>query len=84
MFATCKNGAQYKCQKIIVTIPLAILKSNMITFKPALPDDLRQSINVIGIGKMDKLIIEFEKSFWDMSVDWFNFINENPGDWARL
>ena len=56
----------------------------MITFKPALPDDLRQSINVIGIGKMDKLIIEFEKSFWDMSVDWFNFINENPGDWARL
>ena len=32
---------------------------------------------------MDKLIIEFEKSFWDMSVDWFNFIAEKPGDWAQ-
>ncbi len=65
-----------------MTVPLAILKSETIVFKPALPDELKHSMNALGIAKMDKLIIEFKSSFWDMSVDWFNFISDKPGDWA--
>ena len=32
---------------------------------------------------LDKLILEFDQVFWDKDYDWFNFVAENPGEWAQ-
>jgi hypothetical protein len=39
-------------------------------------------MHAIGVAQMDKLILEFERVFWDEEVDWFNHVSEIPGDWA--
>lgn len=63
-------------------MPLAILKNEEIQFNPPLSDDKKGALNRLGIAKMDKLILEFEEAFWDSDTDWFNYVDETPGDWA--
>lgn len=79
---TTKDGIIYEANKVIVTVPLAVLKAEDIKFFPSLSDEKMKSINALGISKMDKLIIEFEHAFWDHDIDWFNYVAETPGDWA--
>lgn len=61
---TDKSGKQYTANKVIVTVPLSILKSNGIIFTPSLP-----STNIIATTRfqMDsciRLVIDFKKNFW--------------------
>jgi len=77
------DGLVYTANKVIVTLPHAILKNNDVIFNPKLPEPLIKSINALGVAKMDKLIIWFEEAFWPKEVDWFNCVNECPGDWAQ-
>ncbi|CDW71158.1 amine oxidase [Stylonychia lemnae] len=44
------NGQIYEANKVIVTVPLAILKSKMINFTPPLPQSKQDSIEKMGAG----------------------------------
>jgi lysine-specific histone demethylase 1 len=60
-----------------VTVPLAILKTNdIITFTPALPNEKLQSIKNLGLGRLDKLFLEFDEVFWDPEIDFFSNISD--------
>jgi monoamine oxidase len=50
---------------VIVTVPLGVLKSDMIEFDPILPAVKRNAIDRLGIGGLVKVVLEFSKSFWD-------------------
>jgi monoamine oxidase len=54
------DGSSYTAKKVIVTVPLAILKEDSITFTPSLPLSNRLAITLLGAGVMDKLILEFD------------------------
>lgn len=59
-----------ECNHVIVTVSLGYLKKNHETlFKPPLPPTKIKLIDSIGFGTVNKIILQFEKPFW----------NNNPG-----
>ncbi|CDW74745.1 amine oxidase [Stylonychia lemnae] len=80
---TTQSGDTYECDKVIVTVPLGVLKNNVITFTPPLPSDKQSSINGLGAGLMDKLALEFSSVFWDEDMDWLNYISDGDLKWTQ-
>jgi monoamine oxidase len=75
----------YEADFAIVTVPLSLLKQNVIEFSPKLPDTKVQAINRLGMGMFNKIVMEFHNVFWntdkpymaavDGSKDFFGIIN---------
>lgn len=59
------NKGEYIGDRVIVTVPLGVLKAGDITFNPALPSDKLQSISALGSGVLNKVWLEFPSVFWD-------------------
>jgi monoamine oxidase len=80
-----KSGKVYEGDKVIVTVPLALLQSGAITFNPVLSSSKTSAINRIGVGLMDKLWLEFDEAFWkdDEETDWICFVSDKPGVWVE-
>lgn len=70
------SSGSYMAKKVIVTVPLAILQQNVIEFIPALPAQKTEAINRLGCGLLDKLILCFDRVFWDKEIDWFNYCSD--------
>ncbi len=54
--------------RVVVTVPLGVLKANRIAFDPALPDEKLAAIDRIGMGLLNGIALRFEKSFWPEHV----------------
>ncbi|KAI5298423.1 hypothetical protein KEM55_003414, partial [Ascosphaera atra] len=65
----CEDGTVIRADKILVTAPLGVLKNGSIKFNPPLPDWKTDAIQSLGYGNMNKVILVFEKSFWDVKRD---------------
>ena len=46
--------------KVIVTVPLAILNEKVINFSPSLSDEKIKALGRLGQGLMDKLVLVFD------------------------
>ncbi|CAN6463685.1 unnamed protein product [Victoria cruziana] len=66
-----ENGNEFVGDAVLVTIPLGCLKANVIKFSPSLPEWKQSSIQRLGFGVLNKVILEFPAVFWDDSVDYF-------------
>ncbi|WP_137144477.1 FAD-dependent oxidoreductase [Mycolicibacterium sp. CR10] len=55
--------------RVIVTVPLGVLKADVIAFDPPLPSAKRQAIERLGFGLLDKVVLTFDKSFWPNDRD---------------
>ena len=53
-----------ECGQVVVTLPLGVLKQEKIKFNPKLPDEKVASIERIGMGVMNKVVLEFKDWFW--------------------
>lgn len=66
------SGALVEGDAVLVTVPLGILKRDLITFSPPLPAPKRAAIRRLGFGKeegapgavMNKVILRFDRGFW--------------------
>lgn len=54
-------------EKVIVTVPLGVLKKKMIRFTPSLPKH-EQAFEQMGFGSVVKFLIEFEATFWKDNI----------------
>ncbi|WP_044206339.1 NAD(P)/FAD-dependent oxidoreductase [Flammeovirga sp. OC4] len=59
------KGETLPFDKVIVSVPLGVLKEQKINFTPSLPAEKQKAIEDIGFGKGRKLFIEFSETFWD-------------------
>ena len=69
---TDSNGKEYTATKVIVTVPLSILKDNGISFSPGLG---ATKTSALGKFKMDaaiRIVLDFKSNFWglDSSYIW--------------
>ena len=62
------HGSEYSADRVLVTIPLAILKNNSIEFLPSLPSEKIQAIQSIEMGNGIKIILKFTSPFWEQST----------------
>ncbi|MBL4654842.1 MAG: FAD-dependent oxidoreductase [Bacteroidia bacterium] len=51
--------------KVILTVPLSVLKKGMISFNPKLPTANQDAIDNIKMGQGMKIILKFSERFWD-------------------
>jgi len=59
------DGTKYTAKRILCTVPLGILKKQSIHFVPELSLGKQQLIKNLRVGFQNKVILEFEKVFWE-------------------
>ena len=74
------NKNEFKCDYVIVTVSIGVLKSGMINFIPSLPSQKINSMKNIKMGVLNKLVLEFPKVFWE-DVDVINYVSDIKGVW---
>lgn len=70
-----------KADAVVVTVSLGVLKDKSIHFIPKLPTNKEGAIDRLGFGLLNKVVMFFEKSFWD-DYDYFGLI-QNLEDYPR-
>jgi polyamine oxidase len=70
---TCQN-AQGKEERlvadaVVVTVPLGVLRRQLISFSPALPSDISEGISRFSYGALGKVFFEFAEVFWTKDHD---------------
>lgn len=64
-----------KADAVLVTIPLGVLKECATTlFQPKLPDWKLEAIQRLGFGNLNKIVLCFEKIFWDPHINLFGSV----------
>lgn len=58
------SQGEFTAKKIIVTLPLGVLKSGDVAFAPDLPPEKREAIRRLGMGCFNKVYVTFEKVWW--------------------
>ncbi len=69
--------------RVIVTLPLGVLKSDAVKFTPALPDNKIAAIKKLGMGLLNKVYLRFPFPFWAKEPELLGYIGENKGEWAE-
>ncbi|XWS25862.1 hypothetical protein CRYUN_Cryun27aG0103800 [Craigia yunnanensis] len=70
------NGSEFSGDAVLITVPLGCLKAGAIKFSPPLPQWKHSSIQRLGFGVLNKVVLEFPKVFWDDTVDYFGVTAE--------
>lgn len=68
---TDSDGNTSEFDKVIVTVPLGVLKAQLINFSPNLPPQHIQAINAIGFDKGIRVALKFTDRFWPAQVSEF-------------
>lgn len=71
---TCEDGQSIEADKVVFAAPLGVLKEQSIQFDPPLPQWKRDAIRRLGFGLLNKVILVFEKPFWDVNRDMFGLL----------
>ena len=62
---TLKDGSQVEAGKLIITVPISILKSGGILFNPALPSETTSALSRMGMDPTMRVVLDFKKNFWN-------------------
>ncbi len=65
---TDSNNNTYTANKVIITVPISILKSTDIQFVPALPEEKTTAFSKIGMGAGMKVFLKFTTKFFDQNI----------------
>lgn len=65
---TDSNNNMYTANKVIITVPISILKSTDIQFVPALPEEKTTAFSKIGMGAGMKVFLKFTTKFFDQNI----------------
>ncbi len=65
---TDKSGTQTEFEKVVVTVPLAVLKAGGISFSPSLPGTNTGAFSQIGMDACVRVVLDFKKNFWGDST----------------
>ena len=73
---TCDDGDVIEADHVVLTAPLGVLKSRSISFEPLLPEWKLNSIDRLGFGILNKVILAYDKPFWDVDQDMIGLLRD--------
>ncbi|EWC45180.1 hypothetical protein DRE_06068 [Drechslerella stenobrocha 248] len=79
-----RDGSKFSADKVIVTLPLGVLKKQGVKFDPPLSGAKRSAIDKLGFGLLNKVIMIYEEPFWDTTKDGFGCLRQPEGDESSL
>ena len=65
---TDANNNTHTADKIIIAVPITILKANTITFVPALPSEKTDAFQKIGMDAGMKVFLKFSSKFYNQNI----------------
>jgi len=65
---TDSNNNTYTADKLIITVPITVLKTNDIQFIPALPSEKTVAFSKIGMDAGMKVFMKFSNKFFDQNI----------------
>lgn len=68
-------GYCYCSNQIIITTSIGVLQSGDLVFQPPLPSEKYAAIHRLNSGRYNKLVLTFEKPFWETDKEWLYFFN---------
>ncbi|KAI3409877.1 Lysine-specific histone demethylase 1A [Globodera pallida] len=74
----------FKADAVLCTVPLGVLKRGDVKFEPELPRWKREAISNMGFGTLNKIILFFDKPFWDTKRSSFGRLNDTSASRGEL
>jgi len=71
----CSNGLSFEADRLVLTTPLGVLKHGDLKFQPPLPDWKTGAIDRMGFGLLNKVVLVYDKCFWEEDRDMFGLLN---------
>ena len=88
------NPATIKCDAVLCTLPLGVLKQsiaqnpqgllNTVSFNPPLPDWKVESIKRLGYGNLNKVVLCFDRIFWDPNNSLFGHVGSTTASRSEM
>lgn len=78
------NNGSYQAEKVVVTVPLGVLKRGVIDFKPQLPAKTQKAIKGLQMGAVNKFLLVWDKKtlpkpFWNDNLQYIGFTPTEKG-----
>jgi hypothetical protein len=77
------NQGRRSAERVIITLPLGVLKSGVVVFEPELPERKQKAIRTLGMEVLNKCILRFPRPFWPRDVDWLRHVPPRRGEWTQ-
>jgi monoamine oxidase len=77
------SRSEFIADRVVVTLPLGVLKAQSVQFSPALPPAKQEAIAKLGMGVLNKCYLRFPSVFWPEDVDWLEYIPSRHGEWTE-
>ena len=75
--------ATFEVARVIVTVPLGVLKQDQISFFPTLPRWKQRAVDGLEMGVLNKTVMLFDEVFWDRNVEFIGYVSAAKGRWAE-
>jgi len=73
------DQGDFEADYVAVTVPLGVLKQDVIGFKPALPTSKKSAIDAVEMGVVNKFVCTWDNVFWDNDLQYIGFTPETKG-----
>ena len=80
---TTESGDTFEADRVVVTVPLGVLKTGAILFAPGLPPAMRDAIAALDMGILNRTVLLFDEPFWDRDTEWIGYAGRQPGQWSE-
>lgn len=75
--------SEFIADHVVVTLPLGVLKAKSVRFSPELPRSKQSAIATLGMGVLNKCYLRFPNVFWNVDVDWLEYVSARHGEWTE-
>lgn len=73
------NGSNIQADFVVVSVPLGVLKNNVIAFTPSLPANKIDAISNTNIGNVNKFLLTWKNPFWDPDLQYIGYTPDTKG-----
>ncbi len=77
--AVTANGSNIDADYVIVSVPLGVLKNNVISFTPSLPTTKVTAIDNTNMGNVNKFLLTWNTPFWDTNLQYVGYTPDTKG-----
>lgn len=79
-----EDGSVVEADAVVCTIPLGVLKQGNVEFDPPLPDWKTQAIERLGFGVLNKVVLVYDRIFWEADRHIFGVLRDSPNATSTL
>lgn len=84
--AVVLDGATVEAAAVVLTVPISVLQAGTPALDPVLPEPWAGAVGRLGMGVLDKVVLAFDRVFWDDSwlLQWRGPERGDFAEWLNL